>query len=117
MVINILTNILTSILTSILVFYEKDKVDKVDKINFDNYIKYLYNQIYYDHNKIFYVCSYGGCGSYMVCDYLRNFGRVYHIHSRFPPNNLSYIGKENTHKPVYDEWFNDAEIPKTDISK
>ena len=45
--------------------------------------------------KIFYVCSYGGSGSKMLCAALRKYGKVEHIHSRNPPDKLCYIGKQN----------------------
>ena len=48
--------------------------------------------------RTFYVCSYGGCGSYMLCDYLKNFGDVKHIHSRKPPSILSNITNISTYK-------------------
>jgi hypothetical protein len=58
----------------------------------------------------FYVCSSGGCGSTLLYNYLSNFGKVYHIHDRYPPTKLCYIGKENTDDNVYSEWFNNIEI-------
>ena len=63
-------------------------------------------------NMNFYVCSFGGCGSTVIYNYLSNFGNVYHIHDRFPPKKLTYIGKENTSEDVYNEWFNNVEIPE-----
>jgi len=51
--------------------------------------------------KKFYVCSYGGSGSKMLCSYLMNFGKVWHIHSRRPPNKLTNIGTIDN-----SEWFN-----------
>jgi len=72
---------------------------------------------YFNPNKIFYVCSYGGCGSTILSKYLNNFGIVEHIHSRVPPKNLEYIGKNNTQNPVYLEWFNSVPIPEKDIHK
>lgn len=39
----------------------------------------------FDKNKVFYVCSSGGCGSTILFNYLKNFGNVYHIHDRYPP--------------------------------
>jgi len=45
----------------------------------------LYNSPYFSKNRVFYVCSYGGCGSRMLCRYLGFFGIVRHIHSRIPP--------------------------------
>ena len=64
----------------------------------------------------FYVCSAGGCGSTMIYNYLRNFGNVYHIHDRYPPEKLCYIGNNNTYVPVYDEWFNETEISEDKLS-
>ena len=37
----------------------------------------------------FYVCSYGGCASWTIHRFLKNYGTVYHIHSRFPPKYLT----------------------------
>lgn len=56
--------------------------------------------------KIFYVCTYGGCGSKMLCKYLSNFGKTVHIQSKKPPVYLEYVGK-----PAYTEWFNGRRIP------
>jgi hypothetical protein len=67
---------------------------------------------YYDENKVFYICSSGGCGSTIIYNYLKKFGKAYHIHDRYPPNKLQYIGKENTNEDVYSEWFNGVEIPE-----
>jgi len=66
----------------------------------------------FDKNMNYYICSAGGCGSTIIFNYLSNFGNVYHIHDRFPPEKLCFIGKENTEEPVYDEWFNKTEIPE-----
>lgn len=71
----------------------------------------------YDKNRIFYVCSYGGSGSTMLFEYLKNFGNVYHIHDRYPPSQLEYIGKENTDKDIYSEWFNGVKIPDSELHK
>ena len=60
--------------------------------------------------KIFYVCSYGGCGSKMLCTALKQFGKVEHVHSRKPPDKLQYIGKNGGGK-AYKEWFNGKVIP------
>lgn len=65
----------------------------------------------FDKNKNFYICSSGGCGSTILSEYLSNFGNVKHIHDRYPPDKLCYIGKENTNEPVFSEWFNSTEIP------
>ena len=60
--------------------------------------------------RIFYVCSYGGCGSKMLCKYLSNFGISVHIHSRNPPNMLEKVNDR--------EWFQKGDkIPNTDIDK
>ena len=67
---------------------------------------------YFNKNMNFYICSIGGCGSTVIFNYLSLFGNVYHIHDRYPPNNLSYIGTENTIEDIYSEWFNGIEIPQ-----
>lgn len=64
--------------------------------------------------KIFYVCSYGGCGSKMLCSALNKYGKTYHIHSRNPPDNLEYIGTEKGGK-TYGEWFNGIPIPEEEL--
>lgn len=64
----------------------------------------------------FYVCSSGGCGSTILFNYLSNFGNVYHIHDRYPPDKLCYTGNINTDQPVYEEWFNKTEIPENKLS-
>ncbi len=61
--------------------------------------------------KVFYVCSYGGCGSKMLCEYLARFGTVKHVHSRNPPDKLSQIGLYSH----TDEWFNSVQIPDKDL--
>ena len=61
----------------------------------------------YHNEPKFYVCSYGGCGSTMLCKYLSNFGKVKHIHSRHPPQKLTRGGGN-----IYFEWFNTIEIPE-----
>ena len=52
--------------------------------------------------KVFYVCSYGGCGSKMLTRALIPYGKVYHVHTRFPPSKLQYISREQ---------FNGVEVP------
>jgi len=64
--------------------------------------------------KIFYVCSYGGSGSYMLCNALKQYGKIEHIHSRNPPNNLTYIGNNNGGN-TYFEWFNNITIPENEL--
>lgn len=78
----------------------------------DIVIKNLFNK---DMN--YYICSSGGCGSTILYNYLSNFGNVYHIHDRYPPNKLSYVGSENTNQPVYSEWFNETEIEEENLHK
>jgi hypothetical protein len=60
----------------------------------------------------YYICSSGGCGSTIIFNYLSRFGNVYHIHDRYPPQKLQYVGRENTTEDVYSEWFNNVEIPE-----
>jgi hypothetical protein len=69
-------------------------------------------QKYFNKNMNFYVCSFGGCGSTVIFNYLSHFGNVYHIHDRYPPNKLTYVGNENTKEDVYREWFNSVPIPE-----
>lgn len=64
--------------------------------------------------KYFYVCSYGGSGSKMLCQALKRYGRIKHIHSRNPPDKLEYIGSEKGGK-VYREWFNGIAIPENEL--
>ena len=63
----------------------------------------------------YYVCSFGGCGSTILFNYLSNFGNVEHIHDRFPPDKLEYVGKKNTTQDVYSEWFNKIQIPDNEV--
>lgn len=44
----------------------------------------------------------------MLCIFLKMFGNVYHIHSRKPPERLTYIDMSR-------EWFNSKEIDQNDI--
>jgi len=64
--------------------------------------------------KIFYICSYGGSGSYMLCDALKQYGKIKHIHSRNPPDKLTYIGNNNG-GDTYVEWFNGITIPENEL--
>ena len=74
------------------------------------------NKINYYNNDInYYICSSGGCGSTIIFNYLKNFGNVYHIHDRYPPKKLKYVGNKNTDKDVYSEWFNDIDIPEENL--
>jgi len=45
---------------------------------------------YFNKDINYYICSYGGSGSTILFNYLSHFGNVYHIHDRYPPNNLQY---------------------------
>jgi hypothetical protein len=67
---------------------------------------------YFNKDMHYYICSYGGSGSTVLFNYLSNFGNVYHIHDRYPPENLTFVGNENNYedKDVYKEWFNATEI-------
>ena len=60
--------------------------------------------------KIFYVCSYGGCGSTMLCKYLNNFGKSFHVHDRNPPDKLTQLGLL-----CYHEWFNGIPIHECEL--
>ena len=74
---------------------------------------------YFDKTKHYYVCSYGGCGSKMLVEYLSHFGNVYHIHSRYPPEKLQYIGNtnnQNTYINQYEWFIPDSEIPEDQLS-
>lgn len=61
--------------------------------------------------KVFYVCSYGGCGSKILCEYLEHFGTVKHVHSRQPPLKLTHIGLN----AKWHEWFSTIPIPDKDL--
>lgn len=61
--------------------------------------------------RVYYVCSYGGCGSKMLCEYLANFGKVKHVHSRYPPLYLTQIGV-NTR---WHEWFSNIPVAAEDL--
>lgn len=64
--------------------------------------------------KTFYVCSYGGCGSKMLCKALERHGNVEHVHSRMPPRKLEFIGRRGG-GTTYIEWFNGVQIPEEEI--
>jgi hypothetical protein len=61
------------------------------------------------HEKVFYVCSFGGCGSKMLCEYLTQFGTVKHVHSRYPPTTLAEIDSNEwfSQKPIKEEALKD----------
>ena len=64
--------------------------------------------------RTFYVCSWGGSGSTMLCEALKKYGNTEHIHSRVPPSKLEYIGK-NGGGDTYCEWFNGKRIPDENL--
>ena len=66
---------------------------------------------YFNKEMNYYICSYGGSGSTVLFNYLSNFGNVYHIHDRQPPSKLTHVGRNNTQEEIYNEWFNNVEIP------
>ena len=78
-----------------------------------HYRRYYTEMPHYDKNKKFYVCSYGGSGSKMLCQYLGYFGDVYHLHSRHPPSALTKTGYDD--KSTYDEWFNTTELTEEEL--
>ena len=64
-----------------------------------------------DKGRVYYVCSYGGCGSKMLTNFLKSYGRAFHIHSRKPPEKLTFI-RETVHTGEL-EWFDyEKEIPE-----
>jgi len=70
----------------------------------------------FNKNMNYYICSFGGCGSTILFNYLSNFGNVYHIHDRYPPAKLTYVGNENTTEEVYREWFNNVKISENKLN-
>lgn len=71
----------------------------------------------FDKDMNYYICSFGGSGSTVLFNYLSNFGNVFHIHDRFPPKKLKYIGTNNTTENIYSEWFNNIEVPDSELKK
>ena len=67
-------------------------------------------------NSIYYVCSYGGSGSTMLCNYLKQYGPSYHIHSRNPPDKLEYTGTIHGGN-AHHEHFNGIKIPDSKINQ
>ena len=66
------------------------------------------------HN--YFICSYGGSGSKMLTAYLKNFGNVFHIHSRNPPEYLTKPGTTfKIKKNQYLEWFTETLIPNNEL--
>jgi hypothetical protein len=50
---------------------------------------------YFKKDRHFYVCSFGGCGSWVLTSYLSNFGTVHHVHSRKPPSVVTTVEHEH----------------------
>lgn len=68
-------------------------------------------------NKIYYIVSYGGCGSVMLTNYLRVYGKVRHIQSRVPPDELEYLGNDNSPaKNINGEHFNGIKLNESDLN-
>lgn len=65
--------------------------------------------------KNFYVCSYGGSGSKMLCAALDKYGRTEHIHSRNPPDKLEYVGNAGGGK-CRNLYFNGRVVPENDLT-
>jgi len=58
------------------------------------------------NKKKFIVCSPGGCGSTHLCKLLNNHGETFHVHTRNPPRNLTYVDKKRKRKIFkLHEWF------------
>lgn len=72
-------------------------------------------KLIFDPHMNYYICSFGGCGSTILHNYLSNFGNVYHIHDRYPPLNLQYTGNDNSVSNNYKEWFNGIDIPEEQL--
>ena len=72
---------------------------------------HIQNTVRMNKDKVFYVCSYGGSGSKILCEYLGHFGKVKHVHSRYPPEKLTYIGLN----AKWHEWFSTIPIPDKDV--
>jgi hypothetical protein len=110
--------VLLTILLIVLFFYLHYQLLGGNPITYwfyENSSDFLSYKPYFNPNMTYYVCSYGGSGSYMLRDYLKNFGKVEHIHSRNPPSQLEYVGGNHSDKQVYGEWFNGVEIPESEL--
>lgn len=61
---------------------------------------------------VFYVCSYGGCGSTMLTKFLSQYGTTYHVHSAQPPTKLTH--------PIdttYIDNFSSVPVPESELSR
>jgi hypothetical protein len=50
----------------------------------------------------------------MLCEALRKYGESIHIHSRFPPDKLEFVGNRRGGN-TYKEWFNGVAIPENEL--
>ena len=66
----------------------------------------------FNDKRHYYVCSFGGCGSWMLCNYLNQFGHIYHIHTRYPPSKLTYAVPSDDSS---DYCFGDVPIPNNEL--
>jgi hypothetical protein len=85
----------------------------INKLRTNVIKKYKADPLHINPHKVFYVCSYGGSGSKVLCDYLRHFGTVKHVHSRYPPTTLTHIGINTK----WHEWFSTIPIHPQDLHK
>lgn len=59
-----------------------------------------------EHNRVFYICSFGGCGFRPLSKYLCKFGEVHELTSRKPP---TFLTKKNG------DWFGHERVKNEDI--
>jgi len=65
--------------------------------------------------KVFYVCSYGGCGSWMVVNFLSKYGYSYHMHKRKVPAYIDKIwDKDEIIKEHESRHTTSCKFPETD---
>jgi hypothetical protein len=93
-----------------------DFLTRVNRVNNKSQPTKISAVNHFNKNMNYYICSFGGSGSTVLFQYLSNFGNVYHIHDRYPPIKLEYVGKNNAIEEIYSEWFNKVEIPETEIN-
>lgn len=86
-----------------------------------SYLCIIYVLIYL-YMKIFYICTYGGCGSKVLQKYLNNFGKTYHVHDPNPPILLEGVGDNVIHKFKYQPnrthngFFNKKIVPSSELN-
>lgn len=61
-----------------------------------------------DNKRIFFVCSYGGCGSTALTNFLGRYGTAVHVHSRRPVEEISFVSIE---------WFTNQILPREYLNK